>query len=209
VNHIEWRQKVIQNNFDKGPEGWCSYDYHWSVVARTGIFVLTSWERSGGVDGGSYVWTDETRWSADTPESPVSILPLILLRGWVGEDPVDLREAEVSVYLRGDNLQLDDALCYFWVNKPGVRWHMSGSPLTISEGEWASEPSTITLHNDEAQWYRSFQTTPHHLSRLSEFPITPLDDVLSNATSYGFSFVGFGQEPRGKLSLGRFEITLP
>jgi hypothetical protein len=22
-----------------------------------------------------------------------------------------------------------------------VRWHMSGSPLTISEGEWASEPN--------------------------------------------------------------------
>ncbi len=200
---------MIQNNFDKGPEGWCSYDYHWTNVARTNIFVLTSWERSGGVDGGSYVWTDETRWSADTPESPVSILPLILLRGWVGEDPVDLREAEVSVYLRGDNLQLDDALCYFWVNKRGVRWHMSGSPLTISEGEWASEPSTITLHNDEAQWYRSFQTTPHHLSRLSEFPITPLDDVLSSVASYGFSLVGFEQEPRGKLSLGRFEITLP
>jgi hypothetical protein len=192
---------MLQNNFNKGPEGWCSYDYHWTTVAkRNNIFVLTTWERSGGVDGGSYVWTDESRWSADTPESPVSILPLILYRGWVGDDPVDLREAEVSVYLRGDNLQLDGARCYFWVNKPGVRWHMSGSPLTISEGEWASGPNTITLHNDEAQWYRSFQTTP---------PVTPLDDVLSSATSYGFSFVGFGQEPRGKLSLGRFEITLP
>jgi hypothetical protein len=113
---------VLQNNFNKGPEGWCSYDYHWTNVAkRNNIFVLTTWERSGGVDGRSYVWTDESRWSADTPESPVSILPLLLFRGWVGEDPVDLREAEVSVYLRGDSLQLDGARCYFWVNKPGVR----------------------------------------------------------------------------------------
>jgi hypothetical protein len=71
----------------------------------------------------------------------------------------------------------------------------------ISDGEWASGPNTITLHNDEAQWYRSWA---NDLSR-----VTPLDDVLSSATSYGFSFVGFGQEPRGKLSLGRFEITLP
>ena len=84
---------------------------------------------------------------------------------------------------------------------PGVRWHMSGSPLTISDGEWASEPNTITLHNDEAQWYRSWANDPAR--------VTPLDDVLANATSYGFSFVGFGQEPRGKLSLSKFEIALP
>lgn len=62
-------------------------------------------------------------------------------RRWSGEGPTDLREARVSAYLRGDDLQLNGARCYFWVNKPGVRWHMSGSPLTISEGEWASEPN--------------------------------------------------------------------
>ncbi len=193
---------MLKNNFAKGPEGWCSYDYHWSIVAKgSNIFVLTTWEQTGGVDGGAYVWTDETRWSADTPESPVSILPLLLYRGWVDDDPVDLREAKVSVNLRGDGLQLNGAQCYFWVNKPGVRWHMSGSPLTIPEGGWASEPSTITLHNDEAQWYRSWANDPSK--------VTPLDDEWSNATSYGFSFVGFGQEPRGKLSMGGFEITLP
>jgi hypothetical protein len=192
---------VVQNNFDKGPESWSSYDYHWSIVAKgANIFVLTTWERTGGVDGGGYVWADETRWSADTPESPVSVLPMMINRSWTGEGPFDVREAKVSAYLRGDGLQLNGSRCYFWVNKPGVRWHMSGSPLTISEGEWASEPNTITLHNDEARWYRSWTNDP------ASPP--PLDDVLSNATSYGFSFVGFGQEPRGKFSLGRFEITL-
>ena len=193
---------MVQNDFDKGPEGWSSYDYHWSIVAKgANIFVLTTWQRTGGVDGGPYVWADESRWSADTPESPVSILPMLNYRGWSGEGPVDLREAKVSAYLRGDGLQLNGSRCYFWVNKPGVRWHMSGSPLTISEGEWASEPNTITLHNDEAQWYRSWSNDPAGPPSL--------DDVLSNATSYGFSFVGFGQEPRGKFSLGGFEITLP
>lgn len=78
---------------------------------------------------------------------------------------------------------------------------MGNNPLTISEGEWASEPNTITLHNDEAHWYRSWENHPSKM--------TPLDEVLSIVTSYGFSFVGFGQEPRGKLSLGRFEIKLP
>ena len=165
------------------------------------IFVLTSWERTGGIDGGPYIWADENRWSTDTPENPMSILPLILYRSWIGGDSLDLRDAEISVYLRGDNLQLNGAKCYFWVNKGGVRWHMGGSPLTISEGEWASEPNTIILHNDETHWYRSWENHPSK--------VTPLDDVLSIVTSYGFSFVGFGQEPRGKLSLGRFEIKLP
>ena len=78
---------------------------------------------------------------------------------------------------------------------------MCGSPVSISEGDWATEPNTIKLLNDEAYWYRSWEKDP------SRMP--PLNDVLSVVTSYGFSFVGFGQEPRGKLSLGRFEIKLP
>jgi hypothetical protein len=193
---------VVQSNFDKGPEGWSSYDYHWSIVAKgENIFVLTTWKPTGGVDGGGYVWADETRWSADTPESPVSVLPMMINRNWTGDGPFDVREAKVSAHLRGDGFQLNGARCYFWIGKPGTRWHMSGSPLTISEGEWASESNTITLHNDEAQWYRSWDNDPAGPASL--------DDVLANATSYGFSFVGFGQEPRGKLSLSKFEIVLP
>ena len=195
-------KESLKNNFEKGPESWCSYDYHWSIVAKgRDIFILTSWERTGGLDDGPYIWTDESRWSADTPENPVSILPLILNRSWTGEDSLDLRNAEISVYLRGDNLQLNDAKCYFWVNKGGVRWHMNGSPLNISEGEWASEPNIIRLHNDQEHWYRSWENHPSN--------VTPLNDVLSVVTSYGFSFVGFAQEPRGKLSLGHFEIKIP
>ncbi|MCX8214388.1 MAG: hypothetical protein OTJ97_07775 [SAR202 cluster bacterium] len=73
---LTWRHYEIKNNFDMGPDGWSSYDYHWSIVAKgSNIFILTTWERTGGVDDGGYVWADESRWSADTPESPVSILP--------------------------------------------------------------------------------------------------------------------------------------
>ncbi len=189
---------MINNTFNQGEEGWCSYDYHWSIVAKgKGIYVMTTWERAGGVDGSGFVWADEVRWSADTPESPVSVLPLLLNRRFVGQGPIDLREARVSVYLRGDQLQLDGAQCYFWVNKPGTRWHMSGSPLTVSEGEWASSPNEITIHNDESRWYRSWAKTP-----------ASLDEVLANAHSYGFSFVGFKQEPRGRLSMDEFKITV-
>ena len=61
---------VLRTTFDKGPERWCSYDYHESVLARCNIFVLTTHETSGGVNDSGYVWADEHRWSADTPEVP-------------------------------------------------------------------------------------------------------------------------------------------
>ena len=104
---------MITNHFDKGPEGWCSYDYHASMVSGGhNVFILSTWVREGGVNNSGYVFTDHTRWSADTPEKPLSILPLIFYRGWINEDPVDLRNACVSVYLRGDSLKLDGVQCY-------------------------------------------------------------------------------------------------
>jgi hypothetical protein len=192
---------MIKNSFDQGPEGWCSYDYHWSIVAKgRNIFILTTWEPTGGVHDSGYVWCDETRWSADTPESPVSVLPFITYTHWVGREPLDLREAQVSVYLRGDGLQLHGAQCYFWVVGPGGRWHFTSHPLTISEGAWAPEPHVFTLCNDESRWHRSWSADPAHPPAL--------DALLAQAHSYGFSLVGFGQEPRGKFSMDEFEIRL-
>ena len=192
---------MVKNSFDKGPEGWCSYDYHASVVGGgTNIFVLTTSERSGGVNDSGYVWCDESRWSADTPESPVSVLPFIMYTHWVGADPMDLRNAEVSVYLRGDGLQLDGAECYFWVHSSHTRWHYNSNPLEISDGEWASTPNVFTLKNDESLWHMSWAGDPSNPSSL--------DRLLSSSISYGFSFVGFGQETRGKFSMDELEIKL-
>lgn len=192
---------MIKNSFDQGPEGWCSYDYHWSIVARgRNIFILTAWSPSGGVNGSGYIWSEETQWSADTPESPVSVLPFIMYTNWVGLDPLDLREARVSVYLRGDGLQLHGSQCYFWVVGPGGRWHFASHPLHISDGEWAAEPNVLTLRNDESLWHRSWSSDPAHPPAL--------DGLLAQAHSYGISLVGFGQEPRGKFCMDEFEIRL-
>jgi hypothetical protein len=192
---------MIRNTFDRGPEGWCSYDYHWSIVAGgRNIFVLAAWEGTGGVGGSGYVWTDEKQWSADIPESPVSVLAFIWYAHWVGLEPLDLRGATVSVHLRGDDLQLFGSPCYFWVNRPGCRWHLTGRPLTISDGEWAKEPNVFTLPDDESLWHRSWAGTPPRPQALT--------DVLAEVHSYGFSFVGFGQEPRGRFCMDQFEIRL-
>ena len=30
---------AVVNTFEKGPEGWCSYDYHASIIAGQNYFV--------------------------------------------------------------------------------------------------------------------------------------------------------------------------
>lgn len=191
---------MITNHFDKGPEGWCSYDYHASMVSGGhNIFILTTFVREGGVNNSGYVFTDHTRWSADTPEKPLSILPLIFYRSWINEGPVDLRNADVSVYLRGDSLVLDGAQCCFWVHSGGTRWHYTSHPLTISDGHWAVEPCRFTLKNDESLWHRSWSIDPTDPMRL--------DNLLADAASYGFSFAGFSSEVSGRLSMDEFEIV--
>jgi hypothetical protein len=189
---------MVKNHFDKGPEGWCSYDYHATVAAGDEIFVLTSWSASGGVDDAGYIWSDHHRWSADTPEKPISILALIHYRNWVGADPVDLRDAAVSFYLRGDGLNINTAKCYFWAHVAGNRWHCHAQPITIPQGKWGDAPTVIKPTTDESQWYCSWQNPSHE-------PVS-LEGVLSGVHSYGFSFVGFGSEVSGRLSLSRFEI---
>ena len=190
---------MVKNSFDRGPEGWCSYDYHASMVSGgRNIFILTTWEKEGGVDNSGYVWTDHTRWSADTPEKPLSILPLIFYRSWVDAGPLDLRDAEVSVYLRGDDLRLDGAQCFFWIHGGHTRWHCTGHPLAIGEGGWPAEPSCFALPGDEGGWHCSWSMDPDHPA--------PLGQLLQQAESYGFSFAGFSSEVTGRLSLDEFEL---
>ena len=190
---------MIRNSFDKGPEGWCSYDYHESIVDDgVNVFVLTVWARAGGVNDSGYVWTNHRRWSADVPERPESILAFIFYRYWVDADPADLRDAQVSVYLRGDSLQRHGAACYFWVYALGTRWHLTSQPLDIPERRWADAPNCFTLRNDESLWHQSWSANPANP--------TPLDRVLGQAESYGFSFVGFSREVSGRLAMDEFEI---
>jgi hypothetical protein len=191
---------MIRNSFEKGPEGWCSYDYHASMVGGgTNIFVLTTWVRSGGVGDAGYIWADQNRWSADTPEKPLSILPFLFYRSWIGADPIDLRGAEMSVYLRGENLVLDGARCLFWVHGGATRWHLASRPLAITEGRWPAEPIRLQLDVDESRWHRSWAGAPERAAGV--------DELLANAESYGFSFVDFTAEVTGRFCMSEFSIT--
>ena len=95
-------------------------------------------------------------------------------------------------------LKLNGADCYFWVMSHSTRWHYSSNPLKISEGKWADDPLRFILRNDESLWHMSW-------TNLRNGPAT-LDTILKSCISYGFSFIGFGQEVRGKLSMDEFQI---
>ena len=193
------RQSLVSCEFARGPQGWCSYDYHASIVGGgTNVFILATWVPRGGPGGAGCVWTDHTRWSADTPERPLSILPLIFYRSWIDAAPIDLRDAEVEAYLRGDGLRLDGARCTFWVHAGGTRWHLSAQPAEITEGAWADAPVRLRLTTDPADWHNSWSMQPGQPA--------PLDQVLGEAASYGFAFSGFSSEVSGRLSLAGFRI---
>ena len=192
------QNRNINNHFEKGPESWCSYDYHASVVSETNNFVLATHEKKGGVNDSGYIWVDQTRWSADTPENPISILPLIFYRNWVNTDSINLLDANISVYLRGDNLQLDGAQCYFWILYNNTRWHYTDVSLVISENEWANKPQLFSINPDESKWNNSWSIIPNRPE--------PVLTVIENCESYGFSLVGFKQEPKGRLGMDEFTI---
>jgi hypothetical protein len=197
------------DNFDAGAEGWQVYDYNGLPFPQTGgtnVFYPVTRESSGGIGNSGYIWGDDSRWRIDVPESPNSILSFIIYRGWVGGQTLDLRNATVSVYLRGDSLDLNGADVYFWaLNKnfpggKGGRYHYTSQPLQVSEGAWGTELSFV-LQNDESLWHNSWQRVPSD-------PVN-LNDLLANADSYGFSFVGFptGEEVTGTFSMDSLVIT--
>ena len=193
---------VITNTFATGPEGWCSYDYHASMVADgRDMFILATREPGKGPNRSNCIMVDHRQWSADTPEAPVSILPLLAYRSWLGLEPVDLREADLTVYLRGDDLVMDGAACYFWVNTSMNRWHLTSQALHISDGCWADQPNRVKLLNDESRWHNSWSGSPPQRKSL--------DSALGETRSYGFAFVGFSREVTGRLSMAQFTITAP
>ena len=190
----------MKHTFDRGPEGFCSYEYHAGKRARRNMFILVIWEKSGGINDSGYIWSDEHGWSADTPEDPISVFPFDLRRQWVGEGPVDLRNADVSVYLRGDGLELHGSKALFWVVSGGTSWHLDSHPIEIAEGRWPDQPDQFTLTDDESLWHRTWSGDPSN--------IPPLSDVLANCTSYAIQLSGFTALPTGRISMDELEITL-
>ena len=201
VSVAAWDGSRILNSFDSDRDGWQAYDYNGGISGGGNVFYPLNWEKSGGVNNSGYVWADDSQWRIDTPESPNSILAFIIYRKWVQAPALDLREAEISVFLRGDGLNLKGAKCYFWAldHEIGTRWHFTSQPLEIAQGGWGKR-LRFRLRNQESLWHRSWARTPSNPASL--------DEVLRTCDSYGFSFLNFSGEVTGKLSMDELEIRL-
>jgi hypothetical protein len=207
-------RKEIVNTFDRDRESWQIYDYNGGIAGGGNVFFLPTREKTGGVGDSGYIWADDSRWRIDTPENPHSILAFILYYQWIAldakepgrttprptvyvkEGELDLREAEVSVRLRGDGLDLKGAKCYFWAMGGTGRWHYTSHPLKISQGTWGPEERFV-LRNDESQWHFSWPPGGGNLN-----------EALRTSHSCGFSFVGFSGEVTGKFSMDDFRLRL-
>jgi len=199
---------LVNNTLNAGREGWRVYDYNGKPYPQTGgkdVWFDAKWHKSGGVGDSGYISGDDSMWRIDVPEDPMSILALMIYQNWpeVGGRPLDLRNKTVSLYLRGDNLDLKGAKAYFWVlsnRRPagGTRWHFTAKPLPVSKDRWG-EKITFQLTNDESLWHRTWSYTPSNP--------TSLDRVLEHVDSFGISFLGFSGEPTGTVSMDEFLIS--
>ena len=128
---------MILNTFDIGEEGWCSYDYEKSKPPQLNHFVLAAWLPHSGIGNSGFIWSDKTRFSVDEPENPNSILALMFYARWAGVYSVRLKETTVSMYLRGFDMDLKGAECYFWIAggwcSSYTRYHYK-IPLHIEHG---------------------------------------------------------------------------
>ena len=191
----------MKHDFDIGPEGFCSYDYEGCVRAGRNIFVLAAWSPTGGVDDSGYIWTNQAAWSADTPEDPISVFAFTLRRRWAGEEDYDILGAEVSLYLRGDDLLLHGSRAYFWVSGGGATWHLEAHPLEIGDGEWPSEPNRFTLEPDESLWRQTWTPDPDR--------VRGIEAALTECSSIAVQLSGFSSLPAGKIAMDELEIRLP
>lgn len=129
------------------------------------------------------------------------MLALLTYARWSNNDVYDLRNAEISLYLRGDQLDLKGSSIYFWI-LGRQRYHFIAHPLNFTEGAWGKK-LTFRLINDESLWHRSYFGYPRNSEKET------LDYNLKYVESYGFSFVGFPQNVKvtGKLSIDEFRIV--
>ncbi len=176
---------------------WQSYEY----LCPGDKYHTVRYENHGGPGNQPYIWADDSMWSIDFPENPQSILPLLFFRNWVCDAPINLNGAVVEFHLRGDNLDLKGAQCFLWISSyipETTRWHYIQQPLAISDGHWG-DLIRINLTNDENGWHKSFPPEAKQANCV--------DQTLSACISYGFSFVGFSEKVKGKLSLGSFSMS--
>lgn len=185
---------IIQQDFKDWPEFWVSYE---DQPYRGNIFYPLSHTQEDINTG--YVWSDDSRWRIDAPETPNSILAMLVYFKWMNRQDIvssrsqtfDFSGKQIQFGLRGDNLDLKGGHCHFWVENEYGRWHRTANNLVIGTTSW--ENQSITLDATPANWTRTYD-------RYGTSPSLNLSII----SSWGFSFIGF---PRGVPVTGKFMLS--
>lgn len=195
---------IVDQTFDNWFERWCSYK---DVPYLSNVWYPLSHARAGGHDGGGYIWTDHSRWNIDAPEVPNSNLWAVVYWRWLNRnDIVTSRSAYIGLngwtmtcHLKGRNLDLKGAGCYFWVTTEQGRWHKTGTPLTINNTGWTANSVLLDGNGWSQSWSRGGN------------PLGSETLNLSAVESWGFSFRDFprGEPVEGVACLDAFRLTKP
>jgi hypothetical protein len=192
---------IIAEHFDSWNERWATYQ---DAYGYGNVFFPMTHQSRGGVNNGGFVWTGPSRRAVDAPEQPDSILVAMNYWRWLfsdewrartgASDVVDLRNATLSVALRGRGLTLGRTRITFWVLTNGARWHLR-TPLSIGENRWVTNRVFLPVHPSawELSWSRE--------GRDSTFD-------LSTVESYGFALRGFRRDAKINGSFDMDEFTL-
>ena len=203
-----------------------------NIFGHKGDRIPLGWDPEGGRSGGC-AYT-ESPWYFDSNHGEFMWFYMVLLgpnphgEAWGAVRTQDIRDAVVSVGLRGRDVQLRGTRLYLWVQgnrgphireiyNPGdplVNWALTSQPIgdELVDGAW--HDFELTLHSDESQWSQMGllnRGLPRKIivEQSLSFATGTLDRML-NGSHYGLGFLLGGVDPNdpptGRIDIDRIEI---
>lgn len=225
------RTYFYRETFDKNAGHWKSGkdqesgSYNRNVLGKKGEGIPLKWHRTGGRNGG-YV-ASESPWYFDSNHGEFMWFYLVLVgpirEEWDANKDLDLRDATVSIGLRGREMALKGTRLYFWIQgyrgphvrviyNPGdplVSWALTSRSIgdELRDGKW--HDVNLHLANDEHQWSQMGllnRGLPRKIivEQSLTFATGTLDHLL-NGHHYNFGFILGGVDPNDPPS-GRIEV---
>ena len=224
---------LYQETFDKGPGGWTvgkdkpGGSFNVNVLGQRGEAVPLAWQATGGPAGGFA--SSEGPWYFDSNHGEFMWFYLVLIgpggEAWGDYRQIDLRDARLTITLRGHNMQLKGTSLYLWVqgNKgpyvsraiynpgdPLVNWALVTQTISdeLTDGQWHTKE--LILHNDEHHWSQmgllNRGLTRKIIVEQSLTMATGTLDHLLNGHLYCIGFILGGIDPADPPS-GRIDVA--
>ena len=232
--NIEDRSCIYRETFDKGPGGWAvgkndeNGRWHRNIFGYRGDEVPLTWHPSGGANGGFA--SSESPWYFDDNHGEFSWFYLAIRvanSADIGLAGADLRNAIISITLRGTDLKLYENRLIFWIQGRSGRtggyyegkevlynWALESQPITaeLEDGEW--HEVHLCLTTDEDAWSQMGIVKGGHRKKIRVIQSRDaaegtLDHILSGAHhNFGFLLCDLDslQLPEGRIDVDTIAI---